>query len=555
MDEKDKKIGLLERQLARVKRSQKEAESILEQQSKQLFRTNEKLRMAYQQQEQVIEERTRDLKIATEAAQQANLSKSQFLANMSHELRTPMHAILSFATLALKRSDDEKLTRFLGNIRTSGIRLTGLLNNLLDLSKLEAGKMIAEFLEQDLTTLIDQSIVELHSLIDDKDIKVTVKPYDTFDCMVDQKLIVQVIINLLSNAIKFSPKQCEIKVDIAKSTQLFNDVLQEIITVKITDHGVGIPENEVDTIFDKFIQSSKTDNKSGGTGLGLPIAKEIIELHSGRIWAQSPPDGLSHGSTFVFQLPVLQGLKSPEPFSHLDKAVVSHSEWINALDDVFAGKRIPIEYSVEIVTNENLCEFGQWLNSTPIKSTYMHDLQKVHKAFHINAGEYLAFYEMGEIDKANELRAKWHKNADEIQQLIEKMGLIVWSDEYSVGVHALDQQHKKIVTLINNLAFEMINDVPSDSVDEILNQMIKYAMQHLEYEEKLLSENNYPEYEGHKTLHTRYFEQFNQVASEAKLGGRQAKMNFLHFLQGWWQNHILIEDMKYKPFFAQKGIA
>jgi signal transduction histidine kinase len=130
----------------------------------------------------LVQQRTAELEIAKEKAETANQEKSEFLANMSHELRTPMHAILSFASLALKKSEDKKQTRFLQNIRTSGIRLTNLLNDLLDLSKLEAGKMDGEFIKQDLTTLIEQSIAEMSSLLSDKQIAIKLNSHEHYDC-------------------------------------------------------------------------------------------------------------------------------------------------------------------------------------------------------------------------------------------------------------------------------------------------------------------------------------------------------------------------------------
>lgn len=258
-----------------------------------------------------VEEKTSELQAAKEQAEKANRHKSEFLSNMSHELRTPMHSILSFAALALKRcEDDEKSARYMKNIRTSGIRLTTLLNDLLDLSKLEASKMTAEFLEQDVIDIINQSIEEISSLSNDKEIHINFDRDQHFACSFDHNLLMRVVINLLSNAIKFSPDQSDIDIEVER---LYEDDKnhEEMIQVSIIDQGVGIPEDQLDDIFDKFVQSSKTKTQAGGTGLGLAICKEIIELHQGNICVNSPPPGRQHGSVFYFQIPVSHSVKEP----------------------------------------------------------------------------------------------------------------------------------------------------------------------------------------------------------------------------------------------------
>ncbi len=256
--------------------------------------------------EDLVAEKTVELHQAIEIAETANKEKSRFLANMSHELRTPMHAILSFTNLALKYVENEKVMRFLQNIRTSGIRLTGLLDDLLDLSKLESGNMHAEFIEQDMLSLIVDVISGVDSLLDDKNISVDLEADQSFDCMIDQKLMTQVLVNLFSNAIKFSPENSVIKVHLDKTVGQLQGQEMQVLEISVTDEGVGIPEEELTSVFDQFVQSTKTRTEAGGTGLGLPICKQIITLHHGDIWAESPPGNRATGTTFNIRLPVLQ---------------------------------------------------------------------------------------------------------------------------------------------------------------------------------------------------------------------------------------------------------
>lgn len=250
----------------------------------------------------------KELREARDIAETSNKAKSQFLANMSHELRTPMHSILSFTNLALKKEENDKIKHFLKNIHTSSVRLTHLLNDLLDLSKLEAGKMQVDFSKQDLTSLICSTVDEIDSLLMEKSITVEINKEQIFESMIDQKLLTQVFVNIFSNAIKFSPENSVINIELQKTKSESNGLKEDQIKISIKDQGVGIPEDQLDLIFNQFAQSSMTKNKSEGTGLGLPISKRIIELHNGRIWAESPPKDSSIGSVIYVQIPVNQTL-------------------------------------------------------------------------------------------------------------------------------------------------------------------------------------------------------------------------------------------------------
>lgn len=245
-------------------------------------------------------EKEKQMLAARQASEQASEEKSRFLANISHELRTPMHAVMSFSSLGLKHAENEKVKSYLEKIHISGERLTVLLNDLLDLSKLETGEQTLDFAENNLTAIALESIDELSGLAKEKNILIEINDDKTCFGNFDAKSIQQVIINLLSNAIKFSPPESEIRIHLSEQ----NRKDQSRLVFSITDQGIGIPEDEINDVFNSFVQSSKTRSTSEGTGLGLPISREIISLHNGRIWAVSPPKDKAAGSEFIFEIPV-----------------------------------------------------------------------------------------------------------------------------------------------------------------------------------------------------------------------------------------------------------
>jgi len=236
----------------------------------------------------------------------ANRAKSEFLANMSHELRTPLHGILSYARFGIRATPDtpgDDIQDYFENIEASGRSLLQLLNDLLDLAKLESGKMVFDWDETDLCPEILDALDEFRSLVAERGLTVRYTgPEGGVILTIDRQKMRQLMRNLLSNAVKFSGLGGTIEIGLECPAEP-----ADVVRLMVRDRGPGIPEAELEAVFDKFVQSTKTKSAAGGTGLGLAICREIIEGHGGRIWASNGPDG---GAVFVCELPT-QGAGQP----------------------------------------------------------------------------------------------------------------------------------------------------------------------------------------------------------------------------------------------------
>ncbi|MFQ5501952.1 MAG: PAS domain S-box protein [Phycisphaerae bacterium] len=244
-----------------------------------------------------VEARTAELEAAKEKAEASNRAKSTFLANVSHELRTPLHGILSFAGFGINKYtsvEPKKLHDYFQMIHQSGHTLLSLLNDLLDLAKLESGTMTFDYRKSELGELIHSVTKEFAALASERKIMIRcVGPMSRVVLELDPERTKQVIRNLLSNAVKFSP--------IGGTIEVGMNAANGSAVVSVGDHGPGIPPDELDLVFDKFVQSSKTRTGAGGTGLGLAICRQMITAQKGRIWAENNTNG---GALFRFELPI-----------------------------------------------------------------------------------------------------------------------------------------------------------------------------------------------------------------------------------------------------------
>jgi adenylate cyclase len=243
-----------------------------------------------------IKRREAELAAARDAADEANRTKSSFLANMSHELRTPLNAILGYTELILDSVYGEapdKMREVLDRIQRNSRHLLGLINDVLDLSKIEAGQLNLSLADYSLKDMVQSVCSAVEALAKEKGIALRVEvPAQLPAARGDERKLTQVLLNLVGNAIKFTDVG-EVAIKAVAANGSF--------TVAVRDTGPGIAEAEQAKIFEEFQQAdSSITKKKGGTGLGLAIAKRIIELHGGQLWVESRP---GHGSTFSFTVP------------------------------------------------------------------------------------------------------------------------------------------------------------------------------------------------------------------------------------------------------------
>jgi PAS domain S-box-containing protein len=238
---------------------------------------------------------TRELESRNREVEHANQLKSEFLASMSHELRTPLHTIIGFAELLGEQLEgplNEKQRRFINHIHTDSQHLLALINDILDISKIESGRLelrreafdIARTLEEILSSIRPQGAAKSIRIETSLDVSTAV--------FADRLRVKQILFNLLSNAVKFTPAGGKIHVE--------GRLLKDVLEISVSDTGVGIPKEQHEAVFDRFYQvGTTTKGVREGTGLGLAITRALVEGHGGRIWLESEP---GKGSRFTFTL-------------------------------------------------------------------------------------------------------------------------------------------------------------------------------------------------------------------------------------------------------------
>lgn len=275
-------------------------------------RYEEDLRLLNEKLEDKVIERTGELEAANRELEKSNKLKSQFIANMSHELRTPLNSIIGFSETLLELpvgNLNEKQERYIHRIYSSGKHLLHLINNLLDLAKIEAGRFSLVYEEFRLSSVIEDAVSVVEPLAKKKELSVSYKVDEAIGTVTADKVkFKQILYNLLSNAVKFTPERGAISLDAGLLTGQECEAYginssQKLMRISVKDTGIGISPEDMDKIFDEFEQAdSSFTRRHEGTGIGLSLTKKLVEMHGGLIWAES---AAGEGSTFSFIIPVL----------------------------------------------------------------------------------------------------------------------------------------------------------------------------------------------------------------------------------------------------------
>lgn len=517
---------------------------------------------------------------ALEAAQAASRTKSAFVANMSHEIRTPLNAILGMAHLIRRGGLNPEQTRQLAKLEKASDHLLDVINSVLDLSKIEAGKFTLDERPVEIPAVIANIRSLLRERVEAKGLQLEC----TVDALPeglrgDPTRLQQALLNFAGNAVKFTNKG-SIRINVQL---LENAGSSALIRFEVRDTGIGIPADIMPRLFSAFEQAdnSLTRNQQG-TGLGLSISKKMARLMGGDAGAESVQ---GQGSTFWFTARLKVEIATPTVTRH--SAVAPEL----ALRQEFAGARVllvddePInleiakamleEAGLTVVTAENGAKAVEAWAEADFELILM-DMQMpkmdgldatrlirrtparpvapvVAMTANAFAEDRVRCFEAGMNDFITkpidpellcEVVLNWLRQSRQPYAPYR----FAWSDAYSVGGEAMDRQHRQLLHICGEAA-HCLDQPGHGDITEVLTQLRQYAAEHFRAEERMLEEREYPLLAEQESEHRAYLTQLSDLLMAASLHALNSDDVF-RFALNWWQAHILQEDMAYRNYFA-----
>ena len=547
-------------------------------------------------------------KLLIESSQVASRAKSDFLSYMSHEIRTPLNAILGMINIGLETNDADKKDYCFERAESASKHLLGIINDVLDISKIEADKFELSYSEFDLERML-MNITNVASIrAEEKHLNFVVDLKDNVPGYLggDELRLSQVITNLLTNAVKFTPEKGSVILTIQAIKEEGDEVT---LRVEVSDTGPGVSKEQQEKLFAPFTQAdANITRKFGGTGLGLAISKRIVELMDGDIWVESEP---GEGAKFIFTMKMKKITGKPRGKLDLDMQGGHEDRRGRPAKHVYDFYRHRILVAEDIDINREI--ISAVLEETQVSIDFAEDGQKAVAMFSAEPERYSLIlmdinmpvmdgYEATRMIRAlspahaknipiiamtaNVFREdvekcllsgmndhtgkpvdtnallgmlnKYLKNpgsGTKMKNIYELEQGIAWDDALLTGNAHVDMQRQKLFEKVGELVFAHENGKSAGKLCDVLEYLQNYTVRHFTDEEALMIEHDYYDCAYHKREHENFKAEVNNLAKRFKEGGPTEELSHDadKALVRWLVNHVQQEDKKFSEYMRSKS--